>query len=234
MNRISNQDIERHYFEMFRKDYPLPPGTVTYGDSPDIIIEGPRRIGIEMTNFFLEDGSLPESEQAQRKSRERIVSEAQQVYQSRNGRKIEITFGFDKANPIRDQKKLVGKLVELAKHIEKWESGEIIRDTFSAIPELSFVYLNAKEYKDARWRVVQVYDVPVISRDGLLDIVRDKEVRANKYKKCDAYWLLVVVDFINSAQDQEIQIDGFDKIQTEIFEKVIVYKTLFRHILEGK
>jgi hypothetical protein len=81
---------------------------------------------------------------------------------------------------------------------------------------------------------VQVYDVPVISRDGLLDIVRDKEARANKYKKCDAYWLLVVVDFINAAQDQEIQIDGFDKIQTEIFEKVIVYKPLFRHILEAE
>lgn len=219
---------------MFRKDYPLPPGSVIYGDSPDIIIEGQRRIGIEMTNFFLEEGSLFESEQAQRKSRERIVSEAQQVYQGRNGRKIEITFGFDKSNPIRDQKRLVGKLVELAEYIEKWESGEIIRDTFSAIPELSFVYLNAKEYEDTRWRVIQVYDVPVISRDGLLGIVRDKEVRANKYRKCDAYWLLVVVDFINAAQDQEIQIDGFDKIQTEIFEKVIVYKTLFRHILEAK
>jgi hypothetical protein len=139
MTRISNQDIERHYFEMFRKDYPLPPGSVTYGDSPDIIIEGHRRIGIEMTNFFLEEGSLPESEQAQRKSRERIVSDAQQAYQAQTGRKIEITFGFDKANPIRDKKRLVGKLVELAKHIEKWESGEITRDTFSAIPELSFV-----------------------------------------------------------------------------------------------
>jgi hypothetical protein len=42
MNRILNQDIERYYFEKFRKDYPLPPGTITYGDSPDVIIEGER------------------------------------------------------------------------------------------------------------------------------------------------------------------------------------------------
>jgi hypothetical protein len=48
------------------------------------------------------------------------------------------------------------------------------------------------------------------------------------------YWLLVVVDFINPAQDQEIQIDGFDKIQTEVFEKIIAYKTLFGHVLEAK
>jgi len=234
MNRISNQDIERHYFEMFLKDYPLPPGTIIYDDSPDVIVEGERRIGIEITNFFREEGSLSESEQAQRKLRDKVVSEAQRVYQAGNGKKIEITFGFDKANPIRDQKKLVRKLVELAKHIEKWETGEITKDTFKAIQELSFVYLNAKEYEDARWRVVQVHHVPVMSRDRLIDIVRDKEIRANKYKKCDAYWLLVVVDFINSAQDQEIQIDGFDKIQTEIFEKVIIYKSLFGHILEAK
>jgi hypothetical protein len=234
MNRISNQDIERHYFEMFLKDYPLPPGTITYDDSPDVIVEGERRIGIEITNFFLEEGSLSESEQAQRKLRDKVVSEAQRVYQAGSGKKIEITFGFDKANPIRDQKKLVRKLVELAKHIEKWETGEIIKDTFKTIQELSFVYLNTKEYEDARWKVVQVHNVPVMSRDGLIDIVRDKEIRANKYKKCDAYWLLVVVDFINSAQDQEIQIDGLDKIQTEIFEKVIIYKTLFGHILEAK
>jgi len=37
----------------------------------------------------------------------------------------------------------------------------------------------------------------------LTDIVRDKEVRARKYKKCDAYWLLVIVDSVNPAQDQE-------------------------------
>lgn len=62
MNRISNQDIERHCFEMFLKVYPLPPGAITYDDSPDVIVEGERRIGIEITNFFLEEGSLSESE----------------------------------------------------------------------------------------------------------------------------------------------------------------------------
>lgn len=234
MNRISNQDIERHYFEMFRYDYPLPPGTVTYGDRPDIIIEGERRVGIEVTNFFFEEGSLPKSDQAQRKLREKVVSEAQQVYQAGGGRKIAISFGFDKANPIRDQKSLVGKLVEIAKRIEKCETGQIVSDTFRTIQELSFVYLNAKENENATWRLVQVYNVPIMSRDRLLQIVRGKEVRANSYRKCDVYWLLVVVDFINSAQDQEIQSDGFEKIKTETFEKVIVYKTLFGHILEAK
>jgi hypothetical protein len=234
MKRISNQDKERHYFEMFRKDYLLPPGTVTYSDSPDIVVEGERRIGIEITNFYREEGSLSESEQAQRKLREKVVSEAQRVYQAGNGKKVAITFVFEKANPIRDQKKLVRKIVELARHIEEWKTGGIRKDIFKEIPELSFVDLNAEEYDDAKWRVMQVFDVPIMSRGRLIDIVRDKEVRSRKYRKCDAYWLIVVVDFINSAQDQEIRIDGFDKIQTEIFEKVVVYKTLFGHVLEAK
>lgn len=71
MNRISNQDIERYYFEKFCKDYPLPSGTIIYGDSPDVIVEGENRIGVEITNFFLKKGALPESEQVQSKLREK-------------------------------------------------------------------------------------------------------------------------------------------------------------------
>jgi hypothetical protein len=95
------------------------------------------------------------------------------------------------------------------------------------IPELSFVYLNAK------WRIVQVHDVPIISRNRLIDIIRTKEQRAKKYENCDEYWLLVVVDSVNPAQDQEIRAENFEIIQTNVFEKVIVYKPFFNHILEA-
>ena len=126
------------------------------------------------------------------------------------------------------------KIVELAKRIEGMETGQIRRDIFQGIQEISFVYLNAKECEDAKWRVVQVYNVPIMPRDRLIEIVKDKEILSKKYEKCDAYWLLVVVDFINAAQDQEIRIDSFEKIRSEIFEKIIVYKTLFGHVLEAK
>jgi len=233
MSKLSNQDIEKYYFEMFRTHYPLPPGTIAYKDAPDVILDGTCKIGIEITNFFLEDGSLPESEQTQKGLREKVVSSAQQAYQAENGRNIEITFGFNKANPIRNQKTLIANIVQLAKSIQENETGRVRKEIFKAIPELNFVYLNTREYPDAKWRVVQVYNVPVMSRDRLIEIVQSKERRASQYEKCDAYWLLVVVDFMNFAQDQEIQIDGFDKIQTNVFEKVIVYKTLFGHYLEA-
>lgn len=233
MNKPSNQGIEKYYFEMFRTHYSLPSGAITYKDAPDVILEGDRKIGIEITNFFLEDGSLLESEQTQMRLREKVVNSAQQAYSTENGRNFEITFGFNNANPIRNQKALIANIVQLAKSIEGYMSGQVGNDVFKAIPELSFVYLNTREYTDSKWRVVQVYNVPVMSRERLIEIVRSKERRANKYEKCDSYWLVVIVDFMNFAQDQEIRVDGFDKIQTDVFEKVIVYKTLFGHVLEA-
>ena len=233
MSNPSKQDIEKHYFEMFRTHYPLPSGTITYKDAPDVILDGVRKIGIEITNFFLEDGALSESEQTQNGLREKVVASAQQTYLTENGRNFEITFGFNKVNPIRNQKTLIANIVQFAKNIEGNETGQVRKDVFKAIPELSFVYLNTREYTDARWQVVQVYNGCVMSRDRLVKIVQSKERRVNKYEICDAYWLLVVVDFMNFAQDQEIRIDDFDKIQTDMFEKVIVYKTLFGHVLEA-
>jgi len=40
MARRSKQEIERYYFEQFRKGYLLPKGEIKYGDRPDVIIEG--------------------------------------------------------------------------------------------------------------------------------------------------------------------------------------------------
>lgn len=235
MVRKSNKEIiEEYYFTKFSKVYPLPPGDIKYTDRPDIIIEGEKRIGIEITNFFHEDGKLLVSEQTQRVLREKTVFNAQQLYRNDNGRNIGIAFGFDKANPIRDRKKLEKKLADLAKHIEDIGSGEIFRDTFKTIPELTFVYLNANENEDAKWRVQQVHDGQVMLWDRLLKIVREKEKKVGGYINCDAYWLLVVIDFFDRAQDQEVPRDGFEKIETEIFEKVIVYKTVYEDILEMK
>ena len=234
MSKASNQDIERYYFERFRKDFSLPSGTVIYGDSPDVVIVGERKIGIEITNFYHKSGSLPESEQIQSRWREKVVSEAQRLYEKENGMKFEVSFGFNKSYPIRDQKSLIGQIIHLAAQIQNCQTGQIGRNYFKQIPELSFVYLNNQEYEFTKWRIAQVHDVPMLKMERLVDIVRDKEHRSQKYEKCDAYWLLVVVDFMNPAQDQEIQVDNFEKVETEAFERVIVYKTLFGHVLEAK
>jgi len=230
----SNQDIERHYFELFRRDYGLPEGTIEYGDKPDVILDGEKRIGIEITNFFLEDGALAESEQVQRNARETVVSNAQKVYLVNCGKRIQLSFSFDKASPIKNQGKLVNKLVELARKIDGQKTGKVSRNLFMEIPEVSFVYLDSKEYENPKWRVIQCYDGKIMSREKLRAVVRDKEAQSKSYRPCDAYWLIVVVDFIDRAQDQEIRIGGNEKIDSAVFEKIIVYKTVFGHVFEAK
>ena len=219
---------------MFSKDYKLPAGSITHEDKPDFILQGKKKIGIEMRRFYLEDGKLQESEQRQRDLREEIISDAQCTYQSRNKEKIELTVGFDKTNPIRAKKDIVQKLVALAEQLKENKTGQMGRQFFKNIPEISFVYLNTKEYADPKWRIVQVHNGSILSRDGLIKIVRDKEESSKQYEPCGSFWLLVIVDFIDQAQDQEIQIDDFEKIESTVFDKIIVYKTLFGHVLEAK
>ncbi|MDI6790131.1 MAG: hypothetical protein QME44_05530 [Thermodesulfobacteriota bacterium] len=234
MKKMSTHEKERHYFEMFRKDYLLPPGTIIYYDKPDVILEGERKIGIEITNFYLEKGELLESEQRQRDLRDAIISDAQRMYEARNKKKIEVTIEFDKANPIRGTRDVVQKLVALAEQIKEYKTGQIGSHIFQNIPEVSYVYLCAEECATPKWRSVQVYSGSIMSRDNLIRIVRDKEESSQQYKKCDSFWLLIVVDFMDRAQDQEIQIDGFGKVESDVFEKIIVYKTTFPHVLEAK
>ena len=226
--------IEACYFELLRRDYRVPAGRIVFGDKPDLILQGTRKIGIEITNFFLENGALPESEQVQSRARKAVVREAQRIYLADGGKRIELSFSFDKARPIGDSNGLAKKMAELARRVEGSPTGEIWRKNFKGIPELSFVYLYATESDDAQWRVGQGYSGQLMSRDKLLDIVRKKESKSKDYRPCDAFWLVVVVECMDPAQDQEIQIDDFQKIHPTVFEKVIVYKPLFHHVLEAK
>ena len=72
-----------------------------------------------------------------------------------------------------------------------------------------------------------------LSQAALENIVRDKEALSAQYHPRDAYWLLVVVDPMDPAQEQEIRIDGLN-IPSGMFEKVIVYKPSFDHLIELK
>ena len=232
MAQKSNKEIEQYYFEMFRRVYPLPNGRIEYGDKPDVIIDGSRKIGIEITRFFIEDGSLSESEQNQRRVRKAVIRSAQEIYIAEKSKPIEISFGFNKDNPIRNKGNLITEVVKLGKRIEMAETGEISRSLFDRIPELSFVYVNATVYSDPKWQIIQTYTGPMMSKEKLAQIVREKEDDTKGYHKCNGYWLLVVVDSIDRAQDQEIRVEGIEEIKSELFEKIIVYKTLFNHILE--
>ena len=64
-----------------------------------------------------------------------------------------------------------------------------------------------------------------------MEIVREKEAKVRGYDQCDTWWLLIVVDSMDSAQEQEIRIDGLG-VDSDVFQKIIIYKPYFEHIVE--
>ena len=236
MARPSNDKIERHYFEKFRQVYQLPDGTVAYGDKPDVKIVGGKKIGIEMTGFFLKSGSLFDSEQRQRPLRAKIIKEAQRLYRADSGKNIELTFSFDGNTPITSgRRKLIpNELALLAHSMDSGKSGEILRYLFrDTTPEVWSIWVNTKEYSNAEWRLLGTHCPKLMAVDGLEAIVREKEAKSSEYEQCDAYWLLVVADSMDAAQEQEIRIDNLH-ISSSVFEKIIIYEPLCGHVVEAK
>lgn len=196
ISRKTNRDSGRHYFEQFAKAYALPNGVPEYGDKPDVTLKSARTIGVEMTNFYLQSGGSSGSEQRQRPLRQAVVTDAQNLFRGAGGRKFELSIGFNPEKPITSARKkiLPKELAALAASISANGSGLVNGDLFERSSEVSFVYLNSKEHDDAKWSVAQVHAVDLMPAAGLAEIVREKEAKATEYARCDAYWLLIIVD----------------------------------------
>jgi hypothetical protein len=227
------REIERHYFEQFSKAYKLPDGAVEYADKPDILVRGERTTGIELTRFYLQPGGSLGSEQKQKPLREGVISDAHKLHRSAGGKKFELTIGFETDRPIASarRKVLPKELAAFAATIGANKSGPIDPELFEAMPEIFSIYLNSKEYDDAKWSVGQVYSVDLMSSTELEKIVREKESKAAEYLPCDDYWLLIIVDWMDNAQEQEISVQRV-KIASTVFQRIIVYKPGFEDILE--
>jgi len=229
----TNRDIERHYFEQFGEAYKLPNGAVEYADKPDVLLRGERTIGIELRRFYLQPGGSSGSEQQQKPRRQRVVSDAHELHRGAGGKNFELTITFNPSRPITSARKTIlpRELAALAASIDTANSGPIDADLLEGMPEVSSIYLNSKEYDDAKWNVCQVYSFDLMSSEGLEEIIREKESKAAEYLPCDAYWLLIIVDWRDNAQDQEISVKGI-KIASDVFERIIIYKPGFEDIVE--
>ncbi len=232
MKRPSNDRIQRHYFEQFRIDYQLPVGELQYTDKPDVIICGPITLGIEITNFYIDDGRNLESEQKQRPRRLRVLQRAQELYLATGGKSIELSVDFNPIHPIRKTEPVARALAVVAGQLASQPSGLVTPCQFKHISPLRFIYLNATEYPDAKWQLVQCYTASALSFDRLQEIVNEKSKKLKEYQPCDEYWLLVVVDFMDRAQDQHLEWSQGQTLPNSAYKKVLLYKPQFRQVLE--
>jgi hypothetical protein len=228
-----NQERERYYFEKFRQHYQLPSGEVVYSDKPDVRVVNASGgvVGIEITNLYVQDGSSASSEQVQRHKRLAVLKRAQHLHEAAGGRRIEVTVDFSPEHPITDVEKTANALATLALHTQS-QSTQIVRPQTDCLAEVRCFTHNAKEYADARWNNAQVHTVPLLQLDRLTDIVKQKCESAKQYLPCDEYWLLVVVEFMDPAQDQELYIPSEQQFDHGPFERILVYKPAFEQVLQ--
>jgi len=230
MKIISKKDIEKYYFDSFCKLYKLPEGLLVYRDKPDVVIIGPRKIGIEITNFYIKDGSNASSEQRRRIIYDYIIRDAYIIYCKENGKRIEISFTFNDNIDIFYKKGLVLSIAKLGCVLASHNTGSVDKVIFKHIPELNHVYVNSSEYADSKWSVQQIYSVKPFSKERLMNILREKEKKSKEYCVCDEYWLLIVIDFMDMAQDQEIGTDNV-RVESNIYTNIILYKTILNKIV---
>lgn len=232
MGRPSNQSIERYYFEQFRLHYKLPDGEVQYSDKPDVIIRGAAMVGIEIANLYISSGNDPTSEQVQRSRRAQVLERAQSLHAARGGKRIELSVDFQPDQPILEVAPVAQPLAELACAVEDGPSGLIKPKLFKHVPQLRSVYCNASEHDAPWWRAVQCYTVPYLSTERLRDVIQSKSGKAKSYQACDEYWLLLIVDFADRAQDQELQRPVAAPLEKSAFRRVLIYKPQFAQVLE--
>lgn len=232
MSRPSNQTIERYYFEPFRSHYEVPDGDLVFTDKPDVIVHGTQTIGIEIANLYLTSGADPASEQVQRVRRLQILERAQALHLASGGRHIELSVDFNLEYPIQELEPVALALAAIATKVEDSPSGQVSRMLFEHVPELRFLYHNQKEYADAKWRPVQGYSVPALSLERLRVLVFEKTKKLRNYQPCDFYWLLLVVDFMDPAQDQDFQWSVGEVFEKSPFERILLYKPQFGQVVQ--
>ena len=237
MNKSTDKkNRERKYFDLFSLKYKLPKGEIDQENEPDFIIRHPETklptIGIEQTNFYLTPGNEYQSEQSQYKRRISIIQAAQALYcvDSKSG--LSLTFTFNPSVPIQKGTNLAHRIVKLVADIEIESAGPVPIALFAHIPELSNLYLHEDRNVLEPWRIQGIYDVNLLSLENLKSIIKAKEKKISNYVTCPEYWLLVVIDFSDPAQDQEIENVDLKEIKSIYFKKIILYKTVFDTIIE--
>ncbi|ASU39884.1 hypothetical protein hmeg3_17390 [Herbaspirillum sp. meg3] len=230
---FTKQQKERLYFEQFWKIHSIP-GRIEYSDKPDVlIINDDIKLGIELTHLYKVDGDKFNNEQIQNRLRIKVIEKAEALYLRQGGRRIELFIDFDPSHPIKDVKKLANELVDIALKVSHSTQGHQSRSSFPETPELRFLYHNGQSYPDSKWKLSQGHDVPRLAIPRAKELIAQKIEKLPNYQVCDRYWLLLIIDFWDPAQDQELdEWPLSEKISRTPFEKIFIYKSPFNKVIE--
>lgn len=231
MESRTNREIERYYFEQFRKHFALPAGQIEYADKPDIRINGEKLIGIEISRLYIMDGADPSSEQRQQLLRRKVLDRARQMYLSSGGRDIQLHVDFDPERPIISVDEAAVRLAALAHEIDDVPV-TLVGENSGNASGLRYVRHDGPGNPGEQWLNVQVFVTTPLREDRLSAVVFEKALKADDYAPCHEYWLLLVVDFMDPAQDQTLALPPEYLLPSSKFQQVIVYKPQLGQVLQ--
>ena len=224
----TKKEVEKYYLEKFSALVNIDSANCEQCDppKPDFIINGEKKLGIEITNYHFIDGSLPFSERVQTARRQAIANLANKMYLENGHRNLKIFLGFntiDRANKI-----IAEDICAFVRAHQDLPTGDLTYYAKHAIPEIAYLYLYSNVHSTYDWQVSQVHDVSLIDNSRLLSIIQSKELK--HYEGCDSVWLVVVMDMMDPSQEQEINESSLLQVQSKKFDKIFLYKTVYEKI----
>ena len=214
------------------------PETRTDGFSgPDLIADSQHgTIGIELSHVYQKNGTDPKALQNQLPLRKLLIHEANKIFMEKFGvcdRDVHFGFGRDGAiQGSRPRQKLAKELAcFVQENIVNEEFGQLIW-LDSELLEGCSVFISSKTYEDAKWQECSVHETPVMDFDVLKNKISQKNKKLRHYIPCDQHWLLLVIDFWDSAQDQQLPRAGWPALASTGFDKILIFKTVENECLE--
>lgn len=226
--KVTKKEKERRLLDAYLSMVPVDGAKIEEGEQPDFVLRGARSIGLEVTEFYIQDGANPASEQRQRERRDDVLAKAKVFYHSSGENRVGVTVGFDPANPIANRRRsdsLARGLADFVRQIGDDWNGAVPRFRYQQDwPEIGFLYIVPATACWSEWRVQQVYNVGLVDPRQLERIVRAKERKAKAYRPCDALWLLISINWLDPDQDQQIGVEPL-KVPSAVFERIILFNT---------
>jgi hypothetical protein len=236
MNKIEEKSI----FNRFQDNFPnFPSGEISQPDKPDFVVEGSKKIGIEITQIFsdqqLEVGSkLKAQETRQRQLGENIINGLKQ-YELKSliiDVGINHTIGLIKSNIRHIANECIPHIINEYHHLENLDTYTIIN--YGQLPhEISQIFLlknNAME------ELQFVESGGAVLRELISDDIQFLLDKKNNdllgYQYCDEYWLVIKEGSYIADSFSNINVDA--QILDSQFQKIFVIRQFNSQIIRIK
>lgn len=226
---MPNKPRERFYLQALRDGgADVPVGQALEPEPPDfVLLDGERRLGIEMTVFHPAPSTGQHPHQEQQSLKERVVNIAEQLHHQDGGQALYVGVYFNPNNPLT--KKMVQPLARLlADAVMNYPVPESMCETAVEIPwsnrplGVSGILIHGSvDGVDRLWSPDAGGWVVQVTSQQVAEVVRKKAQREPLARKqCDDLWLVIVNDDFSGAAPSEISDEALTASYQGLFDRL--------------